>query len=946
MYHANRIRHRLKYVLSSIMTLLVLVGGISTLCPTAEAVQDLNVHYQNIQAPNGRKIVLPFTFAQSDRNRGVATFVFIQSVDDADAHLGFRIAIDRNPAIVNVALVTVPGNLEPIQLENRADLGDRGHLAVAVPLPITTRSTDANCTIVEGVVDEGYGVLDGIAQDPHQFALNIRYKSRPNDVTQQPQENFSIVEIPQRFHHSADRARPFTFANSFTEYSHGGIGGGGIQRLDNPIPFNDRTIFPVVQQAAPLDIGRDLPLSPADSPPANDGGGQSNQQPATDGLAPPPPHPEANAAGNLAQPIGPGLASGATPFNMAAAPVGLNGRPAVTLGMGRTQQYGIGLPQAPVFHPYHPAGDDPNPGPHARDGIGIVSTPFAARLHGGHFAALPQSVIAALAAENINPANVDINIVEQNMPWTPNTQILFRPHYWTDPAAPTFGNYNTANQVRAGLFETDGGLSIAGQAPGAMGAYGISVHPGPEQAGRGPVVVSSPDNMAVLGLGHLNSTSGWSVVRNGQRAAVTLHLALNDDDHETFQNCMLSFQDLNDLILGLADNRLGGPWVAKLTALIRGAGPAPVAQALGVPVPQAGPGAARPGVAPPSSANTQQLPAPARGWNQATIDNPQSTGGQTVVLQHRGTLMVANRANNGGIRIGRFNPANRTWQFQPIGSANCNARSLAGVVHNGAIHIFATGLQGEQSSICHLSSGDGQVWQEEHVDVGQSSGLGLSAAVYRGRINIACRDNEFLFQNGVGQIRHVFQGRRGWKTETIANDAADGTRTAIGEYGGQLHVLYTTRAQELGHTWYTHADNRWAHGAAARGVAPNTAINVSTYGGQFHINYEGAGNQIIHRWFAPTTGQWAQETIAADILHGSSIATATFGDQYHLVYGSAGNRLAHRWYDAPTARWYNETLDNGNVTAIGGLAMTEYNGNFHILTTTPTNGLRHNYYQP
>ncbi len=631
-----------------------------------------------------------------------------------------------------------------------------------------------------------------------------------------------------------------------------------------------------------------------------------------------------------AEAVGPNPANRDTPFNIAAAPQGLDGGHVVTLGLGRTQQYGaLGLPQAPVFHPYHPAGDDPDAGPavHARINQGYVSTPFAAELDPAYFANLPQSVVAALVAENINPANVDINIVEQNMPWTPDTVILFRPHYWTDPAALTFGAYNNVTQVRVGFFHPDRGLTIAGQAPGTIGPYGISVHPGqavnPPADTRTPIV-SSPENMPVPGLNSRESSSVWSVVREGGRAAVTLHLVLDDNDHGTFQNFMATSLNLIELTqqMNAAGSQVAGrAWVAKLTGLIQGAGRGDVTRAEPAPGPR------------PS------------GWQQATVDSPQSTGSQAVVLQNRGMLMVANTSDRNGIRLGRYNQANRTWQFQQIGSANCNGQSLAGVVHGDTFHIFATGHQAGQSSVCHLSSLNGVDWREEHLDVGQSSGLGLSATIYQGRINLANRGNETAPGSGVYQVRQVFQSPQGWRSATIADDASATSNTAIGVYGDQLHAMYETVIHELNHLWYAPAPvGVWANEIVAREVAADTAMNISTYSEQFHLNYEARG-QIIHRFYDPGAG-WVQETVAADILPGSNIATATYGNQYHLVYGAAGNRLAHRWYDATTGRWYDETLDNGNVTAIGGLAMVEYNGNFHILTTTPTNELRHLNYQP
>ncbi len=972
MYLANRIRHRIKYALGSLVTLLVLFGGIGTLCPTAEAVQNVNMPYQNTQGPNvgtaaapliqGRQIVLPFTFVNGNHNRGVATLVMTSSpapVADAeghmsapeDGHIGFRIAIEGNPHIVSASLVNVPGATRPV------DLPANGNLQAVVGLPLgrpwadASSAAGATCTVIEGVVNDPYSV-DMIVDEPHHFALQIRYKTQSSDRNSQPIENLPIVQIPAQYNNTA-----YSIAY-----------GAGI-------PFNR---FPVAQSAAPFDIARDLPF-PTNPVQAAGNGAQPNQQlgqPGGGGLAPAPLRPGGLAPAPL-RPGGPGAGGGAqaplpqafppavageiggaTPFNLAGAPPGIGGDHYVTQGMGRTQQYQqLGLPQATVFHPYHPAGYDPDgpPGGHDRINNGLVSTPFAARLSAAHFPNLPASVQAALANEGINQADVDIDVVQQNMPWSANTEIELRPHYWTDPAALNVGVYNTNRDLSVGLFHADRGLSIRGQAPGTMGQYHISVHQGPadQETGLTPIV-SSPDNMQVDNLNHRNSTSIWSVVRNGPRAAVTLHLLLDDNDHQLFQDHMICFPDLNGAIQGLSVNTPHGrTWVAKLTGLIQGPGRGNVAAAEPAPGGQAVAAAAQAqaaavtGIAPPSSANTQQLPAPARGWNQATIDNPQSTGGQTVVLQHRGTLLVANRANNGGIRIGRYNPANRTWQFQPIGSANCNARSLAGVVHNGAIHIFATGLQGNQSSISHLSSANGQDWQEEHLDVGHSSGLGLSVSLHQGQINIVNRGQETNQESGIFQIRHVTQGPQGWGTATIAHDASATSNTAIGEYGGQLHVLYETCLQEINHLWYDPLPaNRWSDEILAARVAANTALNISTYGGQFHINYEGAGNQVIHRWYAPTTGQWGQETIAADLERGSNITTATYGNQYHLVYGSVGNRLAHRWFDAPTGRWYNETLDNGNVTAIAGLDMVEFNGSFHILATTPTDTLRHNYYQP
>jgi len=186
----------------------------------------------------------------------------------------------------------------------------------------------------------------------------------------------------------------------------------------------------------------------------------------------------------------------------------------------RTLQYqDLMLPRAPVLHPYEPYGN--NIRDHKAAGPQIT---FALKLPADFLEALPERLRTRIAQLALDPARVDLFCVVQDQPWTPATPMLFRPHYWAAPDAPNTGILNQSFQIRAELFDTPRGVRFLGlPARGALTAE-ISVH-GP---GR---VVSSPNNLQVLDLDPAVSSSFWSLVSTGERAAATLHVLLNDADH-------------------------------------------------------------------------------------------------------------------------------------------------------------------------------------------------------------------------------------------------------------------------------------------------------------------------------------------------------------------------------------------------------------------------------
>ena len=117
-----------------------------------------------------------------------------------------------------------------------------------------------------------------------------------------------------------------------------------------------------------------------------------------------------------------------------------------------------------------------------------------------------------------------------------------------------------SRRIRVRLFSADPGIRFAGHGAQAWVEDGISIHPGPDQ-----VIVSSPDNLHLLGLDPHLSHTVWTLTRCGNRVAITLHLFLNDPDQDALAAASVRANNLRRLFLELE----GSPVLAPLEALFR-----------------------------------------------------------------------------------------------------------------------------------------------------------------------------------------------------------------------------------------------------------------------------------------------------------------------------------------------------------------------------------------
>jgi hypothetical protein len=200
-------------------------------------------------------------------------------------------------------------------------------------------------------------------------------------------------------------------------------------------------------------------------------------------------------------------------------------------GLRRTLQYGEDYPKAPMLHPYFP-------GQNIRGGKLILTSSLNIKFPATFFEALPAPILAQIAAMGLDRSQVDILCVSQDLMWNhPGPNVLFRPQSWTDPDAPFKGSYSTGYLVTVGLFEAPAGIHIVGP-HGAIDHFDENISAHPDGGDLPPVaqsIISSGDSMPFQGLDPLVSTSFWTLTRNGNRAAATLHLILNDADEATLQ---------------------------------------------------------------------------------------------------------------------------------------------------------------------------------------------------------------------------------------------------------------------------------------------------------------------------------------------------------------------------------------------------------------------------
>lgn len=231
----------------------------------------------------------------------------------------------------------------------------------------------------------------------------------------------------------------------------------------------------------------------------------------------------------------------------------------VDIGYGanpsRTAQYGIGLPAAPVLHPYNMEQDTKN----------YMQPAFLLN------AKLPQyspdfgPEVLHRSVMDIPFANIDSFLVVQTMPWyadTAATQLQLKPQYWLNPNAPYQDpNLHTEGyNISAGIFPLGlGGQRIAGQ-PGndLIENHPVSIHNGRDIHGLlHPELISSGNTLNVTALDTDRSQTFFSVVKHGNRAAITQHVLLNNNDGALFSDRLQASPNLQRLVhkVGKAKNR-------------------------------------------------------------------------------------------------------------------------------------------------------------------------------------------------------------------------------------------------------------------------------------------------------------------------------------------------------------------------------------------------------
>lgn len=196
----------------------------------------------------------------------------------------------------------------------------------------------------------------------------------------------------------------------------------------------------------------------------------------------------------------------------------------------------MALPATPVLHPYNPLGDDRQ----QRINAGTPQFPVVVKLESANYTSF---------AKELGVDQLDVFIVMQTNAWEKNVPILFRPHPWLHPEADEKkANYNHASNVDVAFCFKKSNFE-------PIQRYEFSSH-----SGEGNEIVYSPNN-AHIKVEHTNSDRTnifYSVCRDGKRAALTLHVLLNDVDHEIINNVCETMknneQNQNNTLLSLLKN--------------------------------------------------------------------------------------------------------------------------------------------------------------------------------------------------------------------------------------------------------------------------------------------------------------------------------------------------------------------------------------------------------
>ena len=204
----------------------------------------------------------------------------------------------------------------------------------------------------------------------------------------------------------------------------------------------------------------------------------------------------------------------------------------------------LGLSEAPIIHPYQPGGDE-------RRNFGMLRNIFSVKLPVSAYMNLPNNIKDTLRSHNVLPQNTDIFFITQDNPWT-SAQLLLRPHTWVKKNGQSV-------TVQAGIFSDDSSVTMDGTSN--------EVHAGQSHMHDG---LSSPDNTMILsGIEYHATKSFYPVVIDGDRAAVSLHWILNDEDQLAIEDLSLRANNMQDFLAALKGNAKFAPHFSKLKSLMR-----------------------------------------------------------------------------------------------------------------------------------------------------------------------------------------------------------------------------------------------------------------------------------------------------------------------------------------------------------------------------------------
>lgn len=249
-------------------------------------------------------------------------------------------------------------------------------------------------------------------------------------------------------------------------------------------------------------------------------------------------------------------------------------------GRNRTRQYlQFQWPRAPIFHAYHPYTPDPGPLGKLRPGHEWPRVVINLQLPAEFLEAVPAPLLEPLRTLGFPAEQADLFCVSQDQPY--DAPLLFRPHYWLYPDTPAEGLATESRQTALGIWAATPDLHLVGHSPGAFlppsAATVTTVHPtaGPPMGNQTPsAIISSPNNLRMTGFDPQHTRVCWSLVYDGvrpgvpPRAAITLHLLLNDQDQRGLEALARRVFRLRDLAEAMQHDLPASPATTALLALL------------------------------------------------------------------------------------------------------------------------------------------------------------------------------------------------------------------------------------------------------------------------------------------------------------------------------------------------------------------------------------------